>query len=63
MPIEVKAETNLKAKSLKTYREKYNPKLSIRMSMADYKAEDGLINLPLYMGEDIFHIGKLPILS
>ena len=53
MPIEVKAETNLKAKSLKTYREKYNPKLSIRMSMADFKAEDGLINLPLYMAGEI----------
>ena len=63
MPIEVKAEINLKAKSLKTYREKFNPKLSIRMSMADYKAEDGLINLPLYMAEEIFHMSKLPILS
>lgn len=53
IPLEVKAETNLKAKSLKTYREKYNPKLSIRMSMADFKAEDGLINLPLYMAGEI----------
>ena len=63
MPIEVKAEINLKAKSLKTYREKFNPKLSIRMSMADYKAEDVLINLPLYMAEEFFHMSKLPILS
>ena len=63
IPLEVKAEINLKAKSLKTYREKFNPKLSIRMSMADYKAEDGLINLPLYMAEEFFHMSKLPILS
>ena len=63
IPLELKAEINLKAKSLKTYREKYNPKLSIRMSMADYKAEDSLINLPLYMAEEIFHMSKLPILS
>lgn len=48
IPIEVKAETNLQAKSLKVYREKYRPRLSIRTSMADYKEEDRLLNLPLY---------------
>ncbi len=48
VPVEVKAELNLKAKSLKTYREKFSPRLSVRTSMADYKEEDGLINLPLY---------------
>ena len=53
IPIEVKAETNLKAKSLKTYREKYNPKISIRSSMSDYKDEGWLVNLPLYAIEQI----------
>ncbi len=53
IPIEVKAEVNLKAKSLKTYREKYSPELSIRVSMADYKQEDWLVNLPLYAIEQI----------
>lgn len=48
IPLEVKAEVNLKAKSLKTYREKFNPPLSIRTSMTDYNAEDWLVNLPLY---------------
>lgn len=48
IPVEVKAEVNLKAKSLKTYREKYAPDLCIRTSMADYKEEDWLTNLPLY---------------
>ncbi|MCM1564707.1 MAG: hypothetical protein NC238_01885 [Dehalobacter sp.] len=46
--MEVKAEVNLQAKSLKTFREKFNPKISLRISMADYKKEDWLINLPLY---------------
>ena len=46
--MEVKAEINLKAKSLKTYREKFNPEICIRTSMADYKKEDRLLNLPLY---------------
>lgn len=53
VPIEVKAEINLKAKSLKTYREKFSPELSVRTSMADYKREDWLLNLPLYAVEEI----------
>ena len=53
IPIEVKAETNLKAKSLKTYCDKYKPKAAIRNSMADYKKEEWLINLPLYAIETI----------
>lgn len=51
IPIEVKAEANLQAKSLKVYREKFQPKLSIRSSMADYKKEDWLLNLPLWAFE------------
>lgn len=57
MPLEVKAETNLRAKSLKTYREKFSPELAIRTSMADYRKEDGLVNLPLYA------IGQISSLS
>lgn len=48
IPIEVKAEVNLQAKSLKTFRDKFSLKVSVRTSMADYKKEDWLINLPLY---------------
>ncbi len=48
IPIEVKAETNLQAKSLKVYREKFHPKRAIRTSMADYKEENWLLNLPLW---------------
>lgn len=53
VPVEVKAETNLRAKSLKTYHERFSPELSVRTSMADYKEEDWLINLPLYAIENI----------
>lgn len=53
VPIEVKAEINLRAKSLKTYRERFEPELSVRTSMADYKKEDWLLNLPLYAIENI----------
>ena len=53
IPVEVKAEANLRAKSLKTYREKFAPEISIRTSMANYKKEDWLINLPLYAIDQI----------
>lgn len=53
LPVEVKAEVNLKAKSLKTYREKYQPAHSVRISMADYKEEEWLIDLPLYAIEQL----------
>lgn len=58
VPVEVKAEVNLKAKSLKTYREKFNPEISVRTSMADYKKEGWLINLPLYAVEEIRKCGE-----
>jgi hypothetical protein len=51
VPIEVKAETNLKAKSLKIFNDKYKTKLSIRTAMTDYKREDWLLNLPLWAVE------------
>ena len=53
VPVEVKAEVNLRAKSLKTYQEKFKPEVSVRTSMADYKKEDWLVNLPLYAIEQI----------
>ena len=56
VPVEVKAEINLKAKSLKTYREKFSPEVAVHTSMADYKKEDWLVNLPLYAIDQIARI-------
>ncbi|MBQ8417848.1 MAG: ATP-binding protein [Phascolarctobacterium sp.] len=53
VPVEVKAEVNLRAKSLKTYQEKFLPEVSVRTSMADFKKEDWLVNLPLYAIENV----------
>lgn len=53
VPVEVKAERNLQAKSLKVYMEKFKPNYAIRTSMADYKKTDNLIDLPLYTLENI----------
>ena len=48
IPIEVKANENLQAKSLKSFVQKYNTKINIRTSMSDYRKEEWLINIPLY---------------
>ncbi|MDR1197121.1 MAG: AAA family ATPase [Candidatus Nomurabacteria bacterium] len=48
IPVEVKSGTNVKAKSLKVYREKYQPTLAIRFSLLDLVFNDGLLNIPLY---------------
>jgi uncharacterized protein len=48
IPIEVKAEENLKAKSLKVYVEKFAPKTALRTSMNMYREESWLVNVPLY---------------
>lgn len=53
VPVEAKAEVNLRAKSLKTYQEKFSPEVSVRTSMADFKKEGWLANLPLYAIEEI----------
>ncbi len=48
IPIEVKAEENLKSKSLRVYVEKFSPKIAIRTSMSKYRVESWLTNIPLY---------------
>jgi predicted AAA+ superfamily ATPase len=40
IPIEVKSGQNTKSKSLKIYREKYHPTVSIRFSMLDFIKQD-----------------------
>lgn len=48
IPLEVKAEENLQAKSLRVFSEKHKPSKSIRTSMADYREESWMCNIPLY---------------
>lgn len=48
IPLEVKAEENVQAKSLKIYHQKFNPKISVRTSMSDFREQDWIVNLPLY---------------
>ena len=49
LPIEVKAEENLKAKSLRVYCDKFKPQTAIRTSMSNYREQDWMVNVPLYV--------------
>ena len=57
VPVEVKAETNIRAKSLINYCRKYTPPVAVRCSMNDYcvsqlptsdETATCLVDLPLY---------------
>lgn len=46
--VEVKAEENLKSKSLRVVHDQFNPDASVRTSLSDYRQEEWMTNLPLY---------------
>jgi len=48
VPIEVKAAENLQAKSLRSFVQKFLPKIAIRSSMSDFREEGWFTNFPLY---------------
>ncbi len=48
IPIEVKAETNVKAKSFKLFCKKYQPQHAVRTSLLPYADEGWMTNVPLY---------------
>ena len=48
IPVEVKAEENLQAKSLKAYCAQHKPEIAVRTSMSDYREQEWMINVPLY---------------
>lgn len=48
IPIEVKAAENLQAKSLKEFVQKYDNRNAVRTSMADFRVQDWMVNMPLY---------------
>ncbi len=49
VPIEVKAEENLRARSLRAFCDKYKPEIAIRSSMSNYREQDWMVNVPLYV--------------
>lgn len=49
IPIEVKSERNVKARSLAEYRKKYNPKYAVKTSMKHDTDGVEVLNVPLYL--------------
>ena len=58
IPHEVKASTNLQAQSLKVFTEKFKPEIIIKTSLADFETNNGFLNIPLYMINNISDIIK-----
>lgn len=54
IPIEIKSGWVTHSKSLKVYKERYNPKLSIVVSAKNFRISGDLIYLPLYIINKIF---------
>lgn len=48
IPVEVKSASNVRARSLKTYINKYNPKYSIKISSKIFGFENNIKSIPLY---------------
>ena len=53
IPVEVKAETNLKSRSLKNFKELFSEEidLRVRLSLGNLKFDGGVLNLPLFMAD------------
>ena len=49
VPIEVKSERNVKARSLAEYRKKYTPKYAVKTSMKSETNGEEVLNIPLYL--------------
>lgn len=49
IPVEVKTGNSISSPSMSKYRNRFNPKLAIRYSTLDYKKDNNLLNIPLYL--------------
>lgn len=54
VPIEAKAEENLRSKSLSTFVASHPDMCGLRFSMSDYREQDWMINVPLYAASTYF---------
>lgn len=63
IPVEVKAEENIEAKSLKKYKEKYGDKvkLRVRFSLCNLKLDGDILNIPLFMADQAIRLMGLAL--
>lgn len=54
LPVEVKAEENLRAKSLRAFVERNAGLHGIRLSMSPYREQEWMTNYPLYAVQTVF---------
>lgn len=59
VPVEVKAEENLQAKSLKVTLANNPGMRGLRFSMSDYREQEGITNVPLYGARDFISLLRL----
>lgn len=58
IPIEVKSEENLQAKSLKVFVDTFKPGQAFRTSMSDYREQEWLVNIPLYAISELVNVNR-----
>lgn len=51
IPVEVKADTNIRGRSLIEYEKKYSPPLRVRFSMLNLSHDGNLLNIPLFLAD------------
>lgn len=51
IPVEVKADTNIRGRSLVEYEKRYSPALRIRFSMLNLNRDGNLINIPFFLAD------------
>lgn len=57
IPVECKAGGNVTSASFKRYRREENPDCAIRFSSLEYKEQEDMINVPLYLADRIYKMG------
>lgn len=59
IPVEVKAGENRQSKSLKVFHNTFNPHVSVRTSLSDFRNDGWLINIPLFTFSIITHLKEI----
>lgn len=55
VPVEVKADTNIRGRSLVEYEKKYSPSIRLRYSMQNLTLDGNLMNIPLFLADRTGH--------